>query len=122
VSLLTLQQFGHGTGEVLNILLFRTGRPAAQVINSHESSAKGPALSCDSLAHICEADLTERKSRVLLSSGQPKPTAPRQLEIFHNNFRPVILRRCAIFCDFTRLRHILHAHFALIAHTSSVLC
>ena len=122
MSLLTIQQFGHGTNAVLDVMFVRSDLPSAHAISTDESAAKGPTLSCDILASICEAVLTERKARILSSSGQPKPPAPRSLEIFHNNCRPVVLHKCAVFCDFARLRHILHPHISLIAHTSSVLC
>lgn len=122
LSLLTVQQFGHGTREILDSLLFRTGLPAAHAIGTDEGGAAGPAFSRDSLAPTCEAVLTERKSLVVCSTDKPKPTVPRPLGVFHNNYRPVVLRTRAVFCDFTRLRHILHPHLALIAHASSVLC
>ena len=123
LSLLTLQQFGNGTRELLNAQLFRPGRPAAQMIGSGGGASKGPALSCDRLVPTCEAVLTERKRHLVLShAGQPKPAAPATIGVFHNNCRPVVLRTHAIFCDFDRLRHILHPHLSLIAHASSVLC
>ncbi len=121
LSFLLFQQIGHGAGAVLDMLLLQSRPAAAPAINTAGDAAKGAALSRDSLAPACEAVLTERKTLVL-SASQPKPPAPRTLGIFHNNCRPVVLRTYAIFCDFARLRHILHPHLALLAHTSSVLC
>lgn len=41
---------------------------------------------------------------------------------FHGNTRPHVQRTKAVFCDYSSLRSILHPHFSLIAHASSVLC
>lgn len=123
LSLLTLQQFGNGTRELLNALLFRPEGPAAQMIGSGGGAANGPALACDRLVPTCEAVLTERKRHLVHAhAGQPKPAVREPIGVFHNNCRPVVLRTHAIFCDFDRLRHILHPHLSLIAHASSVLC
>lgn len=122
LSLLALQQFGRGTREILDALFSRPGQPASHAIKTGGNAAKGEALSSDRLAPACEAVLAENKSRVLSSAGRPKPAAPRPLDIFHNNCRPVVVRTRAVFCDLDRLRHILHPNLALITHASSVLC
>jgi len=122
LSLLTLQQFGHCAREVLENLLFTAGLSSAHAISTADEDAKGPALATDHLAPICEAVLTERKLLIRSSANPSKSVLPRTPDIFHNNCRPVLLRSRAIYCDFTRLRHILHPHFSLNVHTTSVLC
>jgi len=121
LSLVTIQQFGHGASEVLNDLVFRPGHPAGQLIMP-DDDAKRVTLSRDSLAPICEAVLTERKSLALSPSVFPKPSPARPFDVFRNNCHPAGLRTRALFCVIARLRHILHPHLPLIAHTSSVLC
>ncbi len=122
LSLLTAQQFGHGTSELLDAFLFRQTVPATHALKAASHTSHSHALGCDRLAPICEAVLTERRTRVSSSAGHLKPTQPQPTSVFHNNYRPVVLRSRAIFCDFAALRRILHPHLTFLANTVSVLC
>lgn len=122
LSLLTAQQFGHGTSELLDAFLFRQTATATHALKAAPHTSHGHALGCDRLAPICEAVLTERRSLVPSSAGHLKPTQPQPTGVFHNNYRPVVLRSRAIFCDFAALRRILHPHLTFLADTVSVLC
>ncbi len=83
----------------------------------------GPAAwasSCDN--GTCDAVVTDRRTVVTRATPKRARYLPLPLFRFHNNSRPVTLRDRAIYCDFSRLRSVLHPQFAFIAHTSAVLC
>lgn len=104
---------GHGTAQHPVSISFSAGAGAY--------STATLACARDGLSR--EAELTDRRQLSLVSDARGRTQAAvTQPTRFHNNSRPVVLRTRAVFCDFTRLRSILHPQLALIAHTSAVLC
>jgi len=75
-------------------------------------------LQCDALLPV------RRGGLVIVVPGMPRfsRAADAVRSRFHGNNRPHVQRTKAVFCDYSSLRSILHPHFSLIAHASSVLC
>lgn len=72
----------------------------------------------------CDALLPARRGWLVIVSDTPRfhRAADVARSRFHGNTRPHVQRTKAVFCDYSSLRSILHPHFSLIAHASSVLC
>lgn len=73
----------------------------------------------------CDALLPARRGwLIIVPGGMPRfsRVADAVRNRFHGNTRPHVQRTKAVFCDYSSLRSILHPHFSLIAHASSVLC
>jgi len=72
----------------------------------------------------CDALLPARRGWLVIVSVPPRShrAADAVRSRFHGNTRPHVQRTKAVFCDYSSLRSILHPHFSLIAHASSVLC
>jgi hypothetical protein len=123
LSLLAFQQVGPSAHLIARSALL-PGRAAPADLSAHSSGQEGRhALASDRLTPICEAVLTQRRTRPasLLSGASPRlPPAP--ICVFHNNLRPIVLRTRAVFCDFALLRRVLHPHLLFLADASAVLC
>ncbi len=73
----------------------------------------------------CDALLPARRGWLIVVSGggaRFSRVAEAARSRFHGNTRPHVQRTKAVYCDYSSLRSILHPHFSLIAHASSVLC
>ena len=119
LCLLALHSVGAGA--------YRAGPLASSPVADTSFAAAGMAPSASALTRACdglscEAVLTNRRLSLVSSSVRCARWAAVPLPRFHNNSRPPLLRTRAIFCDFARLRSILHPQLALLAHASTVLC
>ena len=119
VCLLAAQHIGNGV-HFANCCDASHSSPGL-VANGSATGTTALACTCDGRAN--EAVLTDRRQLKLIGTPVCRVSpVPETIQRFHNNSRPLLLRTMAVFCDFSLLRSILHPHFALIAHTSTVLC
>jgi len=124
LSLLALQQVGTGSSAIAAGL---RASPAASPDSAFSQNAATPATAAwgsNREGLCCEAVLTNRRQTGLVQAHSVcrMRLLTAVLPRFHNNSRPTVLRTRAIFCEFSRLRSILHPQLAFLAHTATVLC
>jgi hypothetical protein len=122
LCLLAFHQLGDAPASLVR-WLGATPQSASLSFSAGGDASATATLACARDGLSRDAELTDRRQLSLVSDVRCRARAVGiQPTRFHNNSRPVVLRTRAVFCDFARLRSILHPQFALIAHTSAVLC
>ncbi len=124
LCLLALQQVGTGSLAVAAGLRSSSASSADSAFSQNAATAATVAWGSNREGLCYDAVLTNRRQTglVLAASVCRMRLLTAVLPRFHNNSRPTVLRTRAIFCEFSRLRSILHPQLAFLAHTATVLC
>lgn len=124
LCLLVFQQVGTGSLALAAGLRSSTADSTGSAFSQNAPSPASAAWGNNQDGLSSEAVLTNRRQTRLVQSHAvsrirvPGAILPR----FHNNSRPTVLRTRAVFCEFTRLKSILHPQLAFLANTVTVLC
>lgn len=122
LSFLAFQQIGGGAHLILDAAFRQAGAADVRLLAAGEGQEAPHSFSSDHAAPTLEAELTDRRLRLCVSTPRRAHAPSAPISIFHNDLRPVTLRARAIFCDFSSLRHVLHPHLHFLANATAVLC
>jgi hypothetical protein len=126
LALTLLQQAGGRMCDrtVIGVLTSGTASGSDASWGGHGCGATGTSWAGTEDGLQCDALLPARRGWLVIVPGMPRfsRAADAVRSRFHGNTRPHVQRTKAVFCDYSSLRSILHPHFSVIAHASSVLC